>query len=250
MELGGAADSPPVMWELSIRRCRPVCWALVAAVALTSVGGCRTALQPPGVYDYFAIPASGDAWSRKIGAWQARERNDAPAPAATSAEGPDQERPGLERDEVGDLREKYETFRRERRRALARELALWIQSEARKHYVADGPVDHWAPLEETLRSNGDDCDGLELLTFNFLREIGFPADEVFRAIVVRRGDGQHHMVTLWFEDPSDPWVIDPTGAMTSGMPRMSEVPEWVPLRVFSREENFTVRDRMLVAARP
>ena len=125
-----------------------------------------------------------------------------------------------------------------------------IQSEARRHYVADGPVDHWATLEETLRSNGDDCDGLELLTFNFLREIGFPADEVFRAIVVRRGDGQHHMVTLWFEDPSDPWVIDPTGAMTSGMPRMSEVPEWVPLRVFSREENFAVRDRMLVAARP
>ena len=49
-------------------------------------------------------------------------------------------------------------------------------------------------------------------------------DEVYRAIVFRRSDGQHHMVTFWFEHPDDPWVIDPTGAMTSGMPRMSEMP--------------------------
>ena len=48
------------------------------------------------------------------------------------------------------------------------------------------------------------------------------------------------MVTLWFEQANDPWVIDPTGAMTSGMPRMSEVPEWAPLKVFSETEEFTV----------
>ena len=60
-------------------------------------------------------------------------------------------------------------------------------------------------------------------------------------MVVRQTDGQHHMVTLWFEDPEDPWVIDPTGAMTSGMPRMSELPEWVPIKVFSEDSDFTVR---------
>jgi hypothetical protein len=48
------------------------------------------------------------------------------------------------------------------------------------------------------------------------------------------------MVTLWFENPEDPWVIDPTGAMTTGMPRMSEVPGWVPLKVFSEDEDFSV----------
>jgi hypothetical protein len=48
------------------------------------------------------------------------------------------------------------------------------------------------------------------------------------------------MVTLWFEDRDDPWVIDPTGAMTTGMPRMSEVPGWEPLKVFSEDERFTV----------
>ena len=250
MVRGEATDSPPMVSGLSGRHRRSVLWVLVAAVALSSLGGCRTVIQPPGVYDYFALPGSGDAWSRKIRAWQVRERGDLPAPAHTSAGSPEPTRPGLERDQIGDLRAKYEEFRRDRRRELAREVAAWIQSEARLHYIADGPIDHWATLEETLRSNGDDCDGLELLVFNFLREIGFPANEVFRAIVVRPGDGQHHMVTLWFEDPNDPLVIDPTGAMTSGMPHMSEVPEWVPLRVFSREEDFSVRDRMLLAGQP
>jgi hypothetical protein len=77
--------------------------------------------------------------------------------------------------------------------------------------------------------------------FNFLRDLGFDKSEVYRAIVFRASDQQHHMVTLWFEDPEDPWVIDPTGAMTAGMPRMSELPDWTPLKVFSYDEDFTVR---------
>jgi hypothetical protein len=51
------------------------------------------------------------------------------------------------------------------------------------------------------------------------------------------------MVTLWFERPSDPWVIDPTGAMTQGMPRMSQLPAWVPIKVFSDTVEYTVRPR-------
>ena len=60
-------------------------------------------------------------------------------------------------------------------------------------------------------------------------------------MVYRRSDAQHHMVTFWFEDPGDPWVIDPTGAMTFGMPRMSELTDWVPLRVFSETRDHTVQ---------
>ncbi len=115
--------------------------------------------------------------------------------------------------------------------------------------MPDGALDHWATLEETFRSNGDDCDGLELLTYHFLLDMGFRDDEVYRAIVVRPSDGQHHMVTLWFETPRDPWVIDPTGAMIEGMPRMSEVPGWVPLKVFSEDEEFTVRGREALPSR-
>jgi hypothetical protein len=57
------------------------------------------------------------------------------------------------------------------------------------------------------------------------------------------------MVTLWFEDRNDPWVIDPTGAMTRGMPRMSDMPDWVPIKVFGEAEEYTVRTSPLVLER-
>jgi predicted transglutaminase-like cysteine proteinase len=211
--------------------------ALLACLSLG--GGCQTSLGPTSLYQYFASPSPGDAWSIKIRGWQERERVSAPDPSAASQ---------LDPTRLGDLRAKYDTFREERRRELARNVAKWIQDQARDHYIADGAVDHWATFEETFQRNGDDCDGLELLVFHFLRDLGFPEDEVFRAIVVRRTDGQHHMVTLWFEDPDDPWVIDPTGAMTTGMPRMSEMPEWVPLKIFSDVADWSVRDGRYAAA--
>jgi hypothetical protein len=176
-----------------------------------------------------------------IAGWQSRERalpdiDRLRPPASVSGSGKAKSDARTD----GSLRAKYFSFRAERKREMARETAEWIQQEAKKHYLADGPVDHWATLEETLARNGDDCDGLELLVYHVLRDLGFREDEVFRAIVFRPSDGQHHMVTLWFEQVDDPWVIDPTGAMTSGMPRMSEVPGWAPLKVFSETEEFTV----------
>jgi hypothetical protein len=194
-------------------------------------------------YDYFMAPASGDAWSPKIAGWQERERSALPleptgSPASVSGSG----QAGVaEAAAAADLGIQFASFRAEQRRALARQAADWIQGQARTHYVPDGPVDHWATYSETLARGGEDCDGLELLVNHFLRDLGFGADEVYRAIVDRPADGQHHMVTLWFEDPQDPWVIDPTGAMTTGMPHMSELRDWVPLKVFSETREFTVR---------
>lgn len=212
--------------------------ALLACLSLG--GGCSSSLGPPmSLYQYFAAPSPGDAWSLKIRGWQERERVSAPDPNAASHVDPEH---------LGDLRAKYDAFRDEERRELARNVAKWIQDQARDHYIADGPIDHWATFEETFERNGDDCDGLELLVFHFLRELGFPQDQVFRAIVVRRTDGQHHMVTLWFENPNDPWVIDPTGAMTTGMPHMSELPDWVPLKVFTDVADWSVRDGRYAAA--
>ena len=93
-----------------------------------------------------------------------------------------------------------------------------------------------------LLTNDDSHDSpLFHFAIDALRDLGFRSDEVYRAIVYRPEDGQHHMVTLWFEDRSDPWVIDPTGAMTSGMRRMSAVPGWVPLKVFSDTTEYSVR---------
>lgn len=202
-------------------------------------------------FDYFQRPRPDDLWSPKIEGWQRRERIDA-ARLTPLASGPAVESAGhsaanerIPEDQLaeGGLRAKYFSFRVERRRALARDVAEWIQTEAKQFYREDGAIDHWATLEETLARGGDDCDGLELLTFHALLDLGFSASEVYRAIVVRPSDGQHHMVTLWFESPDDPWVIDPTGAMTLGMPHMSELADWVPIKLFTESLEYTVRDR-------
>jgi predicted transglutaminase-like cysteine proteinase len=201
-------------------------------------------------YDYFTAPALGDAWSPKIEGWQERERSARPvqptgSPASVSGSGQSAKPSAPSAPDLGakfvSFRAELASLRAEQRRALARQVADWIQAQARTHYVADGAVDHWATLSETLERGGEDCDGLELLVNNFLREVGFAENEVYRAIVYRPADGQHHMVTLWFETEDDPWVIDPTGAMTTGMPHMSELRDWVPLKVFSETREFTVR---------
>ena len=219
--------------------------AVVFGLAVWFGWGCAGVFSESLAYRYFDQPPVDDAWQHKIEAWQAREQAeqrapDSEVPTPAVASGADA---GVASDRPVDLRSKYIDFRQQSKRALARNLAGWIQKQAQQHYIADGPIDHWATLEETFRTNGDDCDGLELLVYHLLRDLGFGEDEVFRAIVYRRSDNQHHMVTFWFEDPNDPWVIDPTGAMTSGMPRMSEIPGWAPLKVFSEGSNYNVEQQ-------
>jgi hypothetical protein len=204
----------------------------LAALGVALGLGCASVVHGPTTYEFFSAPRPDDPWTPKIASWQTRELASSAAETPASVSGAGEAADEAPRTEPG-LRGKYTSFRTEHKRALARDLAGWIQKQARRHYVPDGPIDHWATLEETLEKGAEDCDGLELLSYHFLRDLGFREDEVFRAIVYRRQDGQHHMVTLWFEDASDPWVIDPTGAMTSGMPRLSQVGDWVPLKVFS-----------------
>jgi len=226
--------------------------ALGALLAGALLCGC--AALPGGQtarYGWFETPDARDPWSAKIAGWQRRERAlpeidllRTPGSVSGSAQGSEASPP----DASADLRAKYFGYRAERKREMARDVARWIQRQARQHYIEDGAIDHWATLEETLARGGDDCDGLELLVFHLLRDLGIRRDEIFRAIVYRPEDGQHHMVTLWFEDPEDPWVIDPTGAMVRGMPRMSEVPGWLPLKLFSEDREFTVRRRPAPAA--
>ena len=227
---------------------RKLAFGGVLAAALAGCAVHSAALA--GGWRFFAPPQSGDPWSGKIRGWQARESTlgdiERLASAPASVSGPGAGEPAADAD--GDLRAKYFAFRRAQKRELAEGVADWIQREARSHYRPDGPIDHWATLSETLDKNGEDCDGLELLVYHFLRDLGFRDDEVYRAIVLRASDGQHHMVTLWFESADDPFVIDPTGAMTSGMPRLSEVPGWVPLKLFSETEEFT--PQQLAANRP
>ena len=232
----------------------PVSRAVILAVLAAGLSACSTTSMPaastarydtpsfsaPGHYSYFHAPVRGDPWSRKIRAWQRRE-------AKSRAGQPVSARPlpaAAERSPIGSgLLAEFQRFRSERRRELVRELSTWVQGLTRRHYVADGVFDHWATLESTFARDGEDCDGLELLSYYLLRELDFAEERVYRAVIYRPADGLHHMVTLWFEDGSDPWVIDPTGAMTKIMARMSDHTDWVPIKVFSATEEFSVLPR-------
>lgn len=213
----------------------------VVALALCScIGFEHLALH----YDFFSVPSPHDPWSAKIEDWQSRERLG--SSLKQSVQSPSVSEPGAVsvgegNRHDGDLRAQYLAFHTQQKRAIVRDVASWIQAVAKRHYIDDGPTDHWATLEDTLRQNGDDCDGLELLAYRTLRDLGFSDTEVFRAIVYRKLDKQHHMVTLWFEADQDPWVIDPTGAMAPSVMRMSQVSGWVPIKIFGDDSEFTVR---------
>jgi hypothetical protein len=223
--------------------------ALAAGLAVALGSSCASPENPRGSYDYFEPPEAHDAWSAPIARWQAREYRTrrarrllqpvrAPGPAARAPAAPS---PDLAA--ASPLRSRYSSFLALQRRRLAREVSGWIQAEARDWYVEDGPLDVWPAFDETLDADGDDCDGLELLAYNALRQLGFPPEQLFRAILRERRNEQHHMVTLWFEIPDDPWVIDPTGTVTDQMRRMSAITDWVPLKIFTETAEYTVGRR-------
>jgi hypothetical protein len=202
--------------------------------------GCATAGAPGGRFHFFeeAAAGEGDPWFVKVEQWQVRERRD--RPAETLANPAEIQQAGLH---TGLLRVKMGRFEREERLALAKRMAAWAQEEARRHYKFDPPTDvandPWPTTKDLLDRNGDDCDGLDLITYKLMREFGFPAEQLFRAIVKRERDGANHMVTLWFDDPADPWVIDATGAVTLTVRRFSQLPGWRPIKVFDEGVQYT-----------
>jgi hypothetical protein len=207
---------------------------------LSLAWGCATTGTPANDgYEFFAGAGSGDVWFEKVEEWQARERIHQGVPEPRH-EGPLSQRSSL-------LRVKFKAFEIEEKRALARRFMSWSQDQARLHYRFDERQDlagdHWPTTKELFDNNGDDCDGLDLIAYNLMRQLGFHEREIFRAVIRRDRDRENHMVTFWFEDPDDPWVIDVTGAMTMRMRRLSELPGWTPTVIFNEHEHYTVRRR-------
>lgn len=202
----------------------------ISFFAATLVSCATVTLAPAPALDFFVPAGSGDPWNAKISNWQVRHDAD---PAT-------REEPDAEASELG---RGWGAFERDLRRQVARDTVAWVQRSARSHYRPDGATDHWATLGEVIESGQDDCDGLDLLTFVLLRRMGFRQDEIYRAIVVEDGTGQHHMVTLWFEDGrrEDPYVLDPTGVVTPKMARLSSVPTWQPIELFDEVAHFSVK---------
>jgi len=182
----------------------------------------------PVALDFFVEAPQDNPWNHKIENWQERHSQD---PAVADKE--------LESESV--LGKEYHDFTLRLRREVVAETVDWVQARSREAYRPDGERDHWATLGEVVAQGGDDCDGLDLLTFVLLRRLGFREDEIFRSIVVERSTGQHHMVTLWFDrDTEDPLVLDPTGVVTTGLARLSDVTDWEPIELFDEREHYAV----------
>jgi len=191
----------------------------------------NAAFLPPVSLDFFVDSPREDPWNAKIKNWQSRNQLDQLAISDHIPAG----------SQIGD---EYQAFETNLRRKIAADAVAFIQDESRRHYIPDGEVDHWATLSEVIAQGGDDCDGLDLMTFLLLRKLGFSKDEIFRSIVVDRETGQHHMVTLWFEngDRRDPWLLDPTGVVTSQLVHLSQVPRWSPIEMFDEARHYRVEE--------
>jgi len=218
--------------------------AILAAVALA--GGVLACATPPTgepQVEFFEPPRSEDPFYPKIEDWQRRQQVDPSVgeipTAVAEAELDPEEYP------FGLLRAKFDRMLNRHKRRLARDFTEWSQRQARMHFKPDPDTtlagDHWPTLREFFETNGDDCDGLDLIAYGLLRESGFRSDEIYRLIVRRDRDGAHHMVSVWFEDPLDPWVIDATGAMSMEMLRYSEMPDgWTPRMMFNETTMYNV----------
>ena len=210
-----------------MRMSKPGLGIAVAAVLFVS---CATPRLPAVSVDLFVPASSDDPWSDKIRNWQVRHRLD-PAQRGEST-----------REAASSLAGEYGQFVLELRRGVVSRTVEWVQQQSQQVYRPDGDHDHWATLGEVIEQGGDDCDGLDLLTFVLLRRLGFEQSEIYRSIVVERRTGQHHMVTLWFDTESreNPYVLDPTGVVTDRMVRLSEVPSWDPIELFDERVHYRV----------
>lgn len=223
---------------------------VVLAAGVLSFGCATTNSTDQPSYDFFAKPGGNDdIWFKKVAEWQVRARHGNATANASTGIGPGSEGAQMTPEQVkrsGLLRIKMAGFAAEEKRALARKINAFSQLQARRHYKIENDrnpaEDHWPTFQELLARNGDDCDGLDMITYEMLLDFGFPRDRVYRAIVRRGRDRGNHMVTLWFEDGNDPWILDATGAMTFSMRRFSETEGWVPRKVFNENEQFGIAE--------
>lgn len=206
--------------------------AMLAGCASTGTSAGRVSDRR---FDFFtpAVPSDDDAdpWYPKVEEWQGRMQQEGTRLPAS-------DRSIRRAEQSGKLLEAMGAFRDEKRVDVAKQVTHWSQKVARRYYKwdpasEDPAFDHWPTVGQLLANNGDDCDGLDLIAYQMLREFGFPADRVFRAILTRDRDKANHMVTLWFEDSNDPWILDATGAVTFEMRRFSQLEGWTPSKVFN-----------------
>lgn len=220
---------------------------LMLGITGTLIYSCQVFTPTRVSYNYFN--RTNDKWSGKIADWQRRANDN--GQDFLSYNLPTNSYIRSEKSDIDnslDPRAKYLDFlenpsvNEKKDSELLGILSEWIQTQRKQHYIPDGMFDHWATLEETLDSNGDDCDGLATLPYDFLLRHGFSQNEVYQGLIYIKSYREHHMVTFWFEEKNDPWVIDPTRVVTDRVKRMSEIKGIVPIKIFSKDEEYTVKE--------
>ena len=191
--------------------------------------GCVSPAPPALRLDFFRPVPPEDSWRLKVRAWQA-------ANYLSSLD------PGSETPDPTPLADEYLRFSSEFRLEIVQRVLRWVQVYSGLYYRSDNGVDYWPTLDEVIEAGGDDCDGLELLTFALLRSLGFSEGELYRAILFDRLSDAYHMVTLWFRDEerSDPYVLDPSGKISRKVSRLSRISGWEPIVLFDERSVFRV----------
>ena len=221
---------------MGLRRSAPT----VAALALLAAMACAKPVPAPR-YTFFGEASPEDHWYGKVATWQAQANADGRY-AVSRRPGPTD---GFADSGAPRLSARMSEFEAAEKRALAERINDWAQGQARTFYrveedTEDPSLDAWPTVKQLLATNGDDCDGMDLIAYQLLTEFGFDKGDVFRAIVRRDSNRANHMVTLWFESPEDPWVLDVTGAASLGMARFSEIEGWTPTWLFNETGQWRV----------
>lgn len=220
--------------------------ARASILALWFLFGCAA---PPASeskrFDFFSQQGAAgpdDPWFPKVEEWQGRAQREGTRLARTDR--------GSSRsaERSGQLQHIMSAYRDERRREVASAVVEWSQRQVHcrdeRDPVGDAPArDHWPTVGDLHANEGNACEGLDLVVYQTLREFGFPRDQLFRGILRRDRDRADHMVTLWFEDRADPWVLDATGAASARLHRLSEMPGWTATKVFNETTQFGVVER-------
>lgn len=170
---------------------------IILAVLVCSCGGLVSFVSHK-----FEGKATLPPFSERIESWQLREK----ASRLSSLE-----------DIASPLKEEYvylwyNTRNITSTEGIARKLNILVADISQRRYKPDGngeePADYWPTTEELFDGREkEDCDGLELLIYNFLTDRGYRA---FRGLFGK--DPNYHASTVVFEEENpDPIVIDSTG---------------------------------------
>ncbi|MGM0422023.1 MAG: hypothetical protein ACQEQL_02885 [Pseudomonadota bacterium] len=185
------------------------------------------------VYKPSTLSPDDGGTALKFADWQKRERKEPPLPEPEPLSETSADYPVLNGQNIGadfNMVRRFVTRLADEgmeRTELLNIIAAYSADLSRNYYKADSPEndliirpdiyghdDDWETLREVILENGDDCEGLAMLTRQLMTDIGIPKNETFLSVMRPLSDDHpFHMVVMWVDSahPHDPLLIDSTG---------------------------------------